>query len=154
MKRYRVTLVRRIGNALITALLRLGVPLPHTYLLTTKGRRTGLTRSTPVTLIEDHEPRYLVAPYGAVSWVHNARAAGTVTLSRKRRSHTYRVRELSAGEAAPVLERYLRENPVTQVYFGARRDSPLHAFEAEAGRHPAFALEAVDARVPDERRQR
>jgi hypothetical protein len=35
--------------------------------------------------------RWLVAAYGPGNWVRNARAAGEVTLSRGRRSQTYRV---------------------------------------------------------------
>ena len=56
-------------------LLRLGVSPPHTYLLTLRGRKSGHPYSTPVTLVEEAGERWLVAPFGEVGWVRNARAA-------------------------------------------------------------------------------
>ena len=82
---FRMTPVRRIGDALIGQLIRVGV-VPHSYLMTTIGRKTGQPRTTPVTIVEWAGRRWLVAPYGPVSWVHNARAAGWVTLRRGGRS--------------------------------------------------------------------
>ena len=38
---YRVDLPRRLANALITPLIRLGVAPADAYLLTTVGRKTG-----------------------------------------------------------------------------------------------------------------
>ena len=113
-----------------------------TYLLTVRGRRTGRPMSTPVTLVEDGARRWLVAPYGDVGWVRNARASGQVTVSRGRRSETLPIRELSPAEAAPVLQRYVTRVPITRPYFDVRPDSPLAAFEAEAPRHPVFVMES------------
>jgi deazaflavin-dependent oxidoreductase (nitroreductase family) len=63
-------------------LARAGIGPAH--LLTTRGRKTGRARTTPVILVQQDKQRWLVAPYGAVSWVLNARAAGRVTLRRGR----------------------------------------------------------------------
>ena len=49
----------------------------HTYVLAVRGRKSGKRYETPVSLIENGE-RWLVAPYGEVAWVRNARAAGEV----------------------------------------------------------------------------
>jgi deazaflavin-dependent oxidoreductase (nitroreductase family) len=111
-------------------------------LLTVRGRKTGRAYSTPVRLIEDGE-RWLVAPYGDVGWVRNARAAGEVELSRAGRSKTSRVEEVSGAEAAPVLKQYLKQVPVVRPYFDLAPDSPLEEFAAEASRHAVFRL--VDA---------
>ena len=81
---FRTGPTRRVGNAMITPLIRAGL-VPHTYLLTTRGRRTGRSHTNPVTLVEHGEQRWLVAPYGTVDWVRNARAAGRVSLRRGRR---------------------------------------------------------------------
>ncbi len=51
-------------------------------LLRVRGRKTGLPRTTPVSLIEHEGRRWLVAPYGEVGWVRNARAAGEAELLR------------------------------------------------------------------------
>ena len=72
---YRLGLWRRLINWVIGVLLRLGVSPPHTYLLTVRGRKSGQPYSTPVTLVEEAGERWLVAPYGEVGWVRNARAA-------------------------------------------------------------------------------
>jgi deazaflavin-dependent oxidoreductase (nitroreductase family) len=137
---YRLTPSRRAINRLVRFLLRLGLMPGPTYLLTVAGRRSGRPFSTPVTLVEDDGARWLVAPYGDVGWVRNARAAGRVLLSRGGRSETLPIRELAPAEAAPVLQRYIRRVPITRPYFDARPDSPLAAFVAEAPRHPVFQL--------------
>ena len=82
---YRLTAVRRLVNRAMAAGLRFGVEPRATYLLTTRGRRSGKPHTTPVTLLEEGDGgrrRWLVAPYGEVDWVKNARAAGRVTRAR------------------------------------------------------------------------
>ena len=137
---YRLTPARRAANRVVRLLLKLGLMPGPTYLLTVPGRRTGRPLSTPVTLVEEGGLRWLVAPYGEVPWVRSARAAGRVTLTRGRRAEMVSLRALSAAEAAPVLRRYVTRVPITRPYFDVTPDSPLTAFEAEAARHPVFAL--------------
>jgi deazaflavin-dependent oxidoreductase (nitroreductase family) len=136
---YRLSPGRRAANRVVRLLLRLGLMPGPTYLLTVQGRRTGRPLSTPVTLVEDGGERWLVAPYGDVAWVRNARAAGRVTLTRGRHAESIPIRELSAADAAPVLRHYVTRVPITRPYFDASPDSPLADFEAEAPRHPVFA---------------
>ena len=137
---YRLGTARRIANAAIRALLRLGVGPARTYLLVTRGRTTGREHRTPVTLVEEPPRRWLVAPYGEVGWVRNARAAGRVTLERGGRAERLRLVELGPEDSAPILRRYAREVPITRPYFDARPDAPDAAFAAEAARHPVFEL--------------
>ena len=141
---YRLTPARRLVNAVIKPLTRLGLGGGHTYTLTVRGRKSGRPYSTPVTLIEN-DGRWLVSPYGEVSWVLNVRAAGEVTLARAGRSETVGVEEVGPKDAAPVLREYLRTVPIVRPYFDVTPDSPLEAFEAEAPRHPVFRV--VDART-------
>jgi deazaflavin-dependent oxidoreductase (nitroreductase family) len=138
---YRLSRWRRLLNTLVRTLLRIGLGPRYTYLLTVRGRRTGTRYSTPVTLVEEGANRWLVAPYGDVSWVRNARAAGQVTLSRGRRSETVAIVELGPAEAAPVLKQYVTEIPITRPFFDAKPDSSLAAFVAEAHRHPVFRIQ-------------
>src|SRR5262249_27987762 len=100
---YRLTPIRRAANQLVRLLLRLGLMRGPTYLLTVRGRKTGRTLSTPVTLVEEGNERWLVAPYGDVAWVRSARAAGHVTLGRGRQAEDVAIREVGPAEAAPVL---------------------------------------------------
>jgi deazaflavin-dependent oxidoreductase (nitroreductase family) len=130
---------RRVENTVMSALVRAGL-VPSSYLLITKGRRTGQMRSNPVTIVEYAGRRWLVAPYGSVSWVHNARAAGEVSLSRRLNTRHYAIREASAVEAGPVLQRYVAVATATWEYFEAGKDAPVERFVAEADRHPVFEL--------------
>ena len=75
-RQYRPGRGRHVENTIMSALVRAGL-VPRSYLLTTRGRTTGLPRTNPVVPVDHDGRRWLVAPYGAVSWVHNARAAGT-----------------------------------------------------------------------------
>ena len=134
----------RVINGCVKGLLRLGVAGRHTYLLGVRGRRSGRTYSTPVILVENGD-RWLVAPYGEVSWVRNARAAGQATLSRGRRREKVKLSEVGPQESAPVLREYLRQAKAVRSNFDASPDSPLDAFAAEAGRHPVFRIESVSS---------
>ena len=124
---------------MMSALTRLGL-VPRTHLLTTTGRKTGQLRSNPVTIVRYNNRRWLVAPYGVVPWVLNARAAGEVSLSRRRSRRRFAVREVSPSEAGPVLRRYVEIAGVTQKYFAAKTGDPAAEFAAEAAAHPVFEL--------------
>ena len=139
-KPYRQTYLRTFGNKLVAPLARLGLAGRRTHVLTVRGRKSGRRYSTPVQLVLGDGERWLVAPYGEVGWVRNARAAGEVELTRARRTTRHRIVELGPDEAAPVLRRYLRGTPIVKPYFAASRDAPLEAFAAEAADHPVFRL--------------
>ncbi len=137
---FRMTRLHRWGNRMIGPLIRAGL-VRDTYLLTTRGRRTGKPRTTPVVVVERDGRRWLVAPYGPVAWVHNARAAPDVTLRRGRWTQRCVAREVTdAAEAAPVLKRYLAITGPPRRYFHANADDPLERFAAEAAAHPVFEL--------------
>lgn len=51
VKQYKPGRWLRVENALMSALARAGL-VPSSYLLTTKGRKTGRMRSNPVTIVE------------------------------------------------------------------------------------------------------
>lgn len=95
VRRYRRGRAHHLENTVMSVLARVGV-VPHSYLLTTVGRRTGRSRSNPVTVVEHDGHLWLVAPYGAVPWVHNARAAGRVELTRRFATRPYTVDEACA----------------------------------------------------------
>src|SRR6516225_2642866 len=93
-RQYRPGRGRHVENTIMSALVRAGL-VPRSYLLTTQGRKTGRPRTNPVVPVEHDGRRWLVAPYGPVSWVHNARAAGRVTLTRRSHTREYAIRELA-----------------------------------------------------------
>lgn len=132
----------RLGNAIVSVLARAGMgPI---YLVTTRGRKTGRLHTKPVVPVDHDGKRWLVAPYGAVSWVHNARAAGRVRLRHGRETRDYNVREAQPDEAAPVLKSYVGVATKTRASFDATKDSPVEDFVAEADRHPVFELTPVE----------
>jgi deazaflavin-dependent oxidoreductase (nitroreductase family) len=143
-RQYRPGRGRHVENTIMSALTRVGL-VPRSCLLTTRGRTTGQPRTNPVVPVDQDGRRWLVAPYGPVSWVHNARAAGRVRLTRRRDRRDYTIREASAEEAGPVLKRYVRIAPSTRRYFQAAKDSPVADFVAEADRHPVFELIPIGA---------
>jgi deazaflavin-dependent oxidoreductase (nitroreductase family) len=141
---YHLGRARRLLNTVVAPLAKSGLAGRHTYILTVRGRRTGKSYSVPVLLIENGE-RWLVAPYGDVGWVRNARAAGEVQLARRGRSERLAIEQVGPARDAPVLQQYLKQVPVVRPFFDVRPNSPLAEFEAEAPRHPVFRLtEALD----------
>lgn len=140
-KTYQLNAFGRFGNTMSATMIRLGIGPAGMHLLTVRGRKSGLPRTTPVNLIEDQGRRWLVAPYGEVAWVRNVRAAGEVELRRGGSTERCLAREATAEEAVPVLRSYLRQlRLVVGSYFDVTPSSPDAAFIAEAPRHPVFLL--------------
>jgi deazaflavin-dependent oxidoreductase (nitroreductase family) len=144
---YRPGRWHRLENVVMSALVSAGL-VPHSCLLTTRGCRTGRTRRNPVLVIDHDGRRWLVAPYGAVSWVHNARAAGQVQVTRRRITRDHAIREVDGPEAGPVLQRYVQIASATRLYFQADQDDPVENFIAEAGQHPVFELTPITPNSP------
>jgi deazaflavin-dependent oxidoreductase (nitroreductase family) len=141
-RQYRPARGRHAENTIMSALVRAGL-VPRSCLLTTRGRKTGRPRTNPVVPVEYDGRLWLVAPYGSVSWVHNARAAERVHLTRRRDTRDYTIREVPPEEAGPILQQYVRIAPATRRYFQATKDSAVEDFASEAGRHPVFELRPV-----------
>ena len=137
---FEYSMDRRIVNRIIIWLLKLGIAPRHYYLLTVTGRVTGMPHTVPVVLVEEGTKRWLVAPYGEVDWVINARESGMVNLTRRKKNEDLGIRDISPEDAAPVLKKYLAENPITKPYFDARDNSSLDEFVKVARSRPAFEL--------------
>lgn len=142
-KQYKLGIAERSANAIFSAMTRLGIGASYRYIFTVRGRTSGKSYSTPVDVMAVDGSRWLVAPYGVVSWVRNARAAGQVELTRGSKKETFGVTEVTGGEAVPVLREYIREVPVTSGYWDCRSDSTDAEIEAQLPAHPVFRLAAV-----------
>jgi deazaflavin-dependent oxidoreductase (nitroreductase family) len=144
----------RIANTMTTTLLRAGFKLAGPwlvfgnypmYLLTVRGRKSGLPRTVPVAIMRRNGKRYVGSPYGIVDWVRNLRAAQEATLTRGRRTETVNATELPIEEAALLLREEARDgNPFTR-YFGITRDSSLEEFEQAVVSHPLFVFQSPSA---------
>src|SRR3984957_7230571 len=91
-KTYQMNAFTRFGNSMSAAMIRLGVGPAGLHLLRIRGRKTGLPRTAPVNVIEYQGSRWLVAPYGEVAWVRNAREAGQAELLRGRKDEHIHLR--------------------------------------------------------------
>jgi deazaflavin-dependent oxidoreductase (nitroreductase family) len=137
---YKMTPIKKIVNAIMRASIHWNIGPSGRHILFFKGRKSGKTYSTPVTLVQQDGRSWLVAPYGEVSWVKNVRASGIVELERGGKTLQYRIQELQPAESGPILKTYLPLEPITQPYFTVRPESPVEDFVNEAANHPVFAL--------------
>jgi len=142
LRPYHQSVAQTLANTVLTRLLRRGRGPRFISLLTVRGRITGEPRTTPVVPVEHDDQRWVVAPFGEVSWVRNARAAGRVELGRGDDARSYEVDELDPDQAVPILREYLSMPTAryVQEYFEVTQSSTDDAIAAEAPRHPVFAL--------------
>jgi deazaflavin-dependent oxidoreductase (nitroreductase family) len=105
----------RFFDPLAHRLLGAGVSMGPNALLTVRGRKSGLPRTTPVALVEADGRRWIQAPFGDVNWVRNLRASGEATVAAGRRTESVTAVELTADEAvafyAEVLTPTFRRFP-------------------------------------------
>lgn len=135
-------------NRVMMAVQRLGIPTGPALVLTVPGRKSGRPRSTPMTPFDFQGGLYVVAGYPGADWAANARAAGTGTLSKGRRSREVKIVELTAEEARPVLRQFSVKVPVGVAFTkrsGLVRDGTADEFEALAGRLAVFRFEPTTA---------
>lgn len=136
-------------NKVMIAVQKLGIPTGPPMVLTVPGRKSGQPRSTPMTPFEFDGGLYVVAGFPGADWAANARAAGTGTLSKGRRSRPVKIVELTAEQARPVLRVYPGEVPVGVTFAkrsGMVRDGTADEFEALAGRIAVFRFDPIAAR--------
>ncbi|HEV2387128.1 MAG TPA: nitroreductase/quinone reductase family protein [Candidatus Acidoferrales bacterium] len=137
----RPALVERLFSRVFGLLVRLGLGLPHNYLLQVRGRKTGRTYSTPVDVLKFRGNRYLVAPRGQTQWVRNAQAAGEIRLIKAWSHRRYRLRSIPDAQKPQILKAYLDRFALTvQRYFPVRAGSPVEAFAPLTADYPAFEL--------------
>jgi deazaflavin-dependent oxidoreductase (nitroreductase family) len=135
-------------NRLLMLVQKLGIPTGPAMVLTVPGRRSGQPRSTPMTPFEFDGGLYVVAGYPGADWAANARAAGSGTLTRGRRSRQVRIVELDAAQARPVLREFPVRVPVGVTFAkrsGMVRDGTSDEFEALAGTLAVFRFDPVVA---------
>ena len=101
-------------NAIARRLLAAGIPMGPNALITVRGRKSGLARTTPVTIIETSGRRWVLAPFGEVNWVRNLRAAGRATITVRRRNEDVTAVELRPTETVAFFRDVL--SPLVRHY--------------------------------------
>ena len=157
-KKSNVPTFVRMANVMTSALLRAGVKLmgpgkSPMYLITVRGRKSGLPRSTPIASIELDGQRYLLTPYGVVDWVRNLRAAGTANLTRGRRTEEVRAVEVPESEASRILKSFIQTGNPIGKFFGVPAESSQEDFDRLATAHPVFLIQSADSTIPEGARQ-
>lgn len=134
-------------NTLIVGIHKLGIRMGPLSVLTVPGRITGEPRRTPMTPFSWEGQMYVTA-FPGVEWARNARAAGTGTLTRGRKSRRVTIVELTPEQARPVLRLVPRSVPVGAAFLkraGLIGEVTPDAVEALAGRCTVFRLEPLPA---------
>ena len=121
-------------------LLAAGVPMGFNGLITIRGRKSGVPRTTPVAIIEVSGRRWVWCPWGEVHWVRNLRAAGHATIKVRGRNEEVRATELDPTERLGFFRDVL--GPLARgIPFGVRfirvvdqvdLDHPLEAAEGRS----------------------
>lgn len=141
-------------NRPMRAMLRIGLPIGPTILLTVRGRWTGQPRTVPVGLFQRDGHRWLFGQFGDVEWVRNLRTSGEGIISRGRHREAIVATELSQEAAAAVLKEvvapWLRGpmGAMASVVAGHRIfevawDAPVSEFISEVPRHPIFEVRSA-----------
>jgi deazaflavin-dependent oxidoreductase (nitroreductase family) len=92
----------------------------HTLILTTRGRKSGRERQTPLLYVQDRERLYIVASFGGndspPGWYMNLLANPEVGAQIGWTRKNYRARSLPADEAKPIWPRLLEMYPSYAEY--------------------------------------
>ena len=104
-------------NRVIMALQRLGFIVGSMHVLAVPGRRRGVFRSTPVSILTVDGDRYIVAGLDNADWVLNARVAGHGMLRRGRTEEHVSLIELPVEDRAPILREFPKLIPQGVPFF-------------------------------------
>ena len=149
MSQFRPSPLFRLANRFVVSLVRLGIPMgmgnTRMILLTVAGRRSGVERTTPVSVAPFGEGWLLVAVYGVCDWSLNLEAAGRATITGSRKSTPVSAKRIGPSEAGPILRDAMLGAPamvrrMTAPYFTAEAESSDSAWERESIDHPVFLL--------------
>jgi len=131
-------------NPVAKFLLAAGVPMGFNGLVTIRGRKSGLPRTTPVAIIKVSGRRWVWAPWGEVQWVRNRCAAGGATVTVRRRQEEVSAAELDLTQRvgffrdilAPLARGILLGGYFFRIVDRVDLDHPVEAAEGR----PVFEL--------------
>jgi deazaflavin-dependent oxidoreductase (nitroreductase family) len=133
--------VERFFNRAFGFLVKIGLGLPHNFLLEVRGRKSGRVYSTPVYMLERNGKKYLVAPRGYTQWVRNVIASGDAVLARGFRRERVHLEMIADNDKPEILKAYLDRYKLTvQRYFPIPAGSPLEAFRPLISQYPVFEV--------------
>jgi deazaflavin-dependent oxidoreductase (nitroreductase family) len=135
-------------NPIAQRVLRAGPLLGPNALITIRGRKSGVPRTTPIALVEIDGKRWVIGTFGDTNWVRNLRAAREATLTVGRKREKVLADELDVERRAnffgDVIGPYVRRMRIGWLLLsilGAKEilDDP----RAAAEHRPVFELHAA-----------
>jgi deazaflavin-dependent oxidoreductase (nitroreductase family) len=138
----------RLFNPVARRVLKVGALLGPNALITVRGRKSGVPRTTPVALVELHGGRWVIGTFGETNWVRNLRTAGEATLTVGREREEVIATELDV-EARTAFFRdelgpYVRRIPLGGLILSALGAKEILVDPAAAAEHrPVFELRAA-----------
>lgn len=148
MQSSRVPSFVALFNPIARRVLKVGALLGPNALITVKGRKTGLPRTTPVALVDLEGKRWVIGTFGETNWVRNLRAVGVATLTVGSKHEDVRSVELTLEERTAffrdVVGPYVRRLRIGRLLLAVLRsqeilDDPARA----AANRPVFELRAA-----------
>ena len=138
----------RLFNPVARRVLKVGALLGPNSLITVRGRKSGVPRTTPIALVELQGRRWVIGTFGETNWVRNLRSAGAATLTVGRNREEVVATELDP-EARTVFFRdvlgpYARGIPLGGVILSILGVREILEDPAGAAAHrPVFELRAA-----------
>ncbi len=135
----------RFLNPVAQRVLRVGPLMGPNALLTVRGRKSGVPRTTPVALVDIGGRRWVIGTFGEVNWVRNLRAAGEATVTVGRKTQEMQARELGLEERIAffrdVVGPYVRPLRIGGLLLSILGARDILANPAAAAEHrPVFEL--------------
>ncbi len=148
----------RLANPLARRMILAGLPTGAPNInLAVRGRRSGIVRTIPVSLLELDGRLFVQSSYGGAGWPRNLRAAGEASIIEHDSRVSVRAVELAPSEAGPILRRALqpyRRSRLLRALLGSKYRPPVALlrryrirvdetpaeYASEARRHPLFEL--------------
>lgn len=116
-------------------------------LITVRGRKSGIPRTTPVALVVVDGRRWVIGTFGETNWVQNLRAAGEATITVGRLREDVKATELDAEERTAffrdIIGAYVRRIRVGGLLLAVLGARDILTDPAGAAEHrPVFELRA------------
>lgn len=135
-------------NPIARRILKIGPLMGPNALITVRGRKTGVARTTPVALLEVDGKRWVIGTFGETNWVRNLRAAHEATLTIGRRREEVVADELDLERRIAlfrdVVGPYARRLVIGPVLLSVLGSGEILKDPASAAAHrPVFELRAA-----------
>lgn len=135
-------------NPVARRILGVGALLGPNALITVRGRKSGVARTTPVAVVEIDGRRWVIGTFGEVNWVRNLRAAGVAAVTVGRRREEVSATELDVAARTvffrDVLGPYVRRLPIGALVLRMLGASEILEDPSAAAEHrPVFELRAA-----------